>query len=106
MRAHVGEGARFSGTVVNIWQTTGYHIPEESYLRLFSLVSIVNQMSLVHIYPVSSSLHSDIRLFLPSEVFPLNFPTKLVHVFLIPPVLAMCPTHHILFDLRNLKLFG
>ena len=36
---------------------------------------------------------------LPSRFFPSGFPTKILYMYLLSPILATCPAHLILLDL-------
>jgi hypothetical protein len=53
-----------------------------------------------------SKLFSDIRLGLPSYIFPSGFPTKILYVFLISPVRSTCLAHFVLIDSIVLIVFG
>jgi hypothetical protein len=60
----------------------------------------------VHIFPpYFSQTHSHLYLGLPSGLFPSDFLTKILYVFLMSLMCVMCPDHHILLDMITLTVF-
>jgi hypothetical protein len=41
-----------------------------------------------------------------NSVFPSDFPTKILYVFLISPIRAARPAHHIVLDLITIIIFN
>ena len=51
-------------------------------------------------------LPSNLRLGLPSDLFPSGFPTKILYTFALSPISATCSAHFILLDLTTRIIFG
>jgi hypothetical protein len=67
-----------------------YPVPDESSPHLF------------HPAPLMSNFISfRIHLAIPSGLFPLGFPTKILYAFVISPMRATCLSHIIIFDHHN-----
>jgi hypothetical protein len=58
-----------------------------------------------HLLNIHVSLFSQLRLALPSPLFPLDLPTKTLYVTLLSTISATCPTHLVILDLINRVLF-
>ena len=50
-------------------------------------------------------LSSNLRLYLPSSLFPVCFPTNVLYAFIFSPMRAACPTPFIFLDLLTLLIF-
>ena len=51
-------------------------------------------------------LYSHLRLGFPSALFPLGFPTKPLHMPLLSPIRATCPTHLFLINFITRNILG
>jgi len=72
--------------------------------KMTPLIPILSQTNPVYTFPhyfpeIQLTLPSLLRLDLPSGLFPLLFPTKIMYAFHISPMHAACPAHLILLDL-------
>jgi len=74
-------------------------------------VPTLSQIDPVHApHPTSCwsilTLPFHLRLGLPGGLFPSGFPTRTLYTPLLSPISTTCPTHLILLDFINRKLFG
>jgi hypothetical protein len=73
-------------------------------------LSWVTSIQSIPFHPISLRsiliLSTHIHLGLPSSLFPSDFPTNILHVFLLSPVRATCPDNLSLIDLIILIILG